>query len=255
MNEEKKKPANLLRLTRAQIKEGLDQIPIDRILGHQGNQRSLTHKQRQFAKEVAMGATKADAYRKVYNSKMKPKQVGNAGSKLAKHKGIDQEITALRLANEAMEYLKADRLKALVLHQLTQHALNEDNPPASRIRSLELLGKSAEVGLFLDRKEVTTISTSSDAKASLLKTIQDAMKRNSIEVDYSESGESLLDELKATPAPSENFEDEPATPPTTLNEPPDSEPSMHNNLHNQSQEIDQSTNPPSEVIDFIKEKK
>ena len=243
MTEENKKPVSKLKLSRAEIKEGLDNIPIDRILGITKGKRSLTHKQRQFAKEVALGATKADAYRKVYKSKMKPKQVGNAGSKLAKVEGIAREIDAIRLANEAREYLTGDRLTALVLHQLTQHALNDEVPPATRVRSLELLGKSNGVNLFTETKETTVIHKSEKAKETLLKTIQDAMKRNAMEVEYKDSAESLLDELRNTPAPSENFIDETATPPTTLNEPPDRQPDMHNNLHTQSQKIEVATLP------------
>jgi hypothetical protein len=67
------------------------------------------------------------------------------------------------------------------------------------------------------------------------------MKRNAVDVEYSESGESLLDELRNTAHPSENFLTQPATPPTTLNEPHDRGPDMHTIPHTQS--------PSSQVID------
>ena len=236
-----KKPVNKLKLSKAQIKEGLKQIPIEVILEGSGKKSTLTHKQREFARSVALGEPKAKAYRKAYNSKGNTNTVGSEASKLASIPKVSQEIEAFRVANEAMEYLKADRLKALVLHQLTQHALNEDVPPASRIRSLELLGKSAEVGLFIDRKEVTTISTSKDAKTNLMDKLRDAMRRNAIEVDYTEA-DSLLAEIRP-PAPSENADLTTHAPATPQNRPADRGPSMHNNLHIQTKEKEHTQSP------------
>ena len=114
-----KKPANHLKLNKRAIRESLDQLPIERILTGSGKKRSLTTKQREFAREVALGNTKAGAYRKVYNTKAKPKQVGTDASKLASKPSISAEIEAFRQAFEAQEYLSNDKLKALVLHQLT----------------------------------------------------------------------------------------------------------------------------------------
>ena len=267
MPAEKKKPVNKIRLTKAQISEGLKNIPIEQILGATKTGSTLTHKQKAFAKEVAMGETKAGAYRKVYKSKSNHKVVGNAASKLAKTAGVSMEIEAYRLAQEAREYLTGDRLASLVLHQLTIHALNEDIPPATRVRALELLGKSNGANLFLERKEVTTISASKDAKASLMDKIREAMNRNSIDVEYKDSGESLLDELKTVyvegtigatsvtsyssdldsdPVPSENSVNETATPPMPLNEPLDRGPDMHNSLLTQSP-VEQVTHPTNNI--------
>jgi hypothetical protein len=114
---------------------------------------------------------------------------------MANHPVINQEIEAFKVALLAREYQEGNKLKAFIMHQLTLHALNEDNPPASRIRSLELLGKSYDVGLFVDRKEVTTINNSVDIKAKLIEKLRDAMYKNSITIDYSMSAESLMDEI------------------------------------------------------------
>ena len=54
-----------MKLTRKQIKEGLDQVPIENILGRSVSQQ-LTPKQKRFALEVAKGNTKAQAYRTAY---------------------------------------------------------------------------------------------------------------------------------------------------------------------------------------------
>jgi hypothetical protein len=50
------------KLNRKQIREGLSQVPIDTILlGTQAKDRTLTHKQKEFARKIALGETKAQA--------------------------------------------------------------------------------------------------------------------------------------------------------------------------------------------------
>ena len=243
-----KKPANHLKLNKRAIRESLDQLPIERILIGSGKKRSLTTKQREFAREVALGEPKAKAYRKVYKSKGNTNTVGSEASKLASIPKVSQEIEAFRLAFEAQEYLSNEKLKALVLHQLTLHALSEDIPPATRVRSLELLGKSNGVNLFTETKETTIIHKSSDAKASLMDKLREAMRRNSIEVDYSDA-KSLLDEIKP-PALSENPDMETHYTPTPQNEPDGVSQTMHTIPLTQSPKIDD-----SQVIDSPEEKK
>ena len=255
-----KKPASKIRLNRADVKEGLKQIPIERIINVKGEKRNLTKKQEGFIRDVAMGKPKAQAYRDNYNTKTNKQYQGNQAHKLASDPKIANEITAFKVAIEAVEYQKGERLKAFIMHQLTLHALNEDNPPASRIRSLELLGKSYDVGLFVERKEITTINNSADAKAKLIDKLREAMKRNSISVDYKDSGESLLDELTGkcsdnasdddqiagndrsecsesasdTPTPSENEQNATHATRTPFIEPVDGQLDTHSISHNQS---------------------
>ena len=195
MSKETKKPANKIKMNRPQIREALDQIPLETIISGEGKKRTLTKKQQGFVRDVALGETKAQAYRNNYNSKTKAQYQGNEAHKLASNPTIANEIEAFKVALLAREYQEGTKLKAFIMHQLTLHALNEDNPPASRIRSLELLGKSYDVGLFVDRKEVTTINNSSDIKAKLIEQLKDAMYKNSITIDYDMSGESLLNEI------------------------------------------------------------
>jgi hypothetical protein len=55
------------KLTRAQIKEGFDSIPVDVLLSSgKGKKPQLTTKQREFARAIALGSTKAQAYRDAY---------------------------------------------------------------------------------------------------------------------------------------------------------------------------------------------
>lgn len=206
MTDKSKKPANipkLPKLSRKQIREGLDSIPMDTILLGVGKSRELTHKQKQFARNVALGKTKAQAYREAYNSKGNPKTVGNNAVSLAKDTRIQMEIEAYRLAKEAEDYRNPADLRRLVIHQLTQHALNEEINPAQRIKSLELLGKVAEVGVFMDRKETTVIHQSGDIKARLLNQLKTIIEVDAKEISAEQSAESLLAELSHAQKPDE----------------------------------------------------
>jgi hypothetical protein len=160
--------------------------------------------------------TQADAYRKAYKSRGKPKTIGDNASRLAKHSGIQAETMAIQVALEAMKYQNAGQIKALVVHQLTQHALDEGNPPAQRIRALELLGKTHEVGLFVERREVTTINSSVDIKARLLDQLKTFIRAD-VEDVQDKGAESLLAELAGEKTPTLALGDQatplPAPPP------------------------------------------
>ena len=195
MMDKSKMPVNKIKLNRSQIREGLKQIPIESIIGGEGKKRSLTKKQLGFIKDVALGKPKAQAYRDNYNTKASPKVVGNDASKLASKPVISMEVEAFKVALLAREYQRGDQLKAFIMHQLTLHALNEENPANARINALKLLGQSYDVGLFVDRKEITTINNTIDVKAKLIEQIKNAISKNNITIDYNQSGDSLLAEL------------------------------------------------------------
>ena len=203
MTDKSKKPA--ITRSRASIREALDNMPIEHIVSNNGKGRNLTKKQKGFIKDVAMGVPKAQAYRNHYNTKSTPKRHGNDAIKLSQNPMINREIEAFRVALLAREYQKSEQLKAFIMHQLTQHSLDPDMPPAQRIKSLELLGKTYEVGLFVDRKEITTVNNTTEIKEKLLEKLKEAMKRNEITIDHDE-GDELLRELaesreNATPEP------------------------------------------------------
>ena len=200
----------------------------------EGKKKALTTKQKGFIKDVAMGKTKAQAYRDNYNSKTTKKLQGDAGYKLSAKPVINAEIEAFKLALEAQAHYEGANLKALILHQLTIHALSPETPPASRIRALELLGKTYDVGLFVERKEITTINSSHDAKNKLMKQLKDALKRNAITVDYDMTGESLLNEIKGTPPPAEIAEAEDHPTRTTIYGQADTPSDTHSIPHTKS---------------------
>lgn len=243
-----KKPANKIKLNRDQIREGLKQFPIESLIMGEGKKKTLTTKQRGFIRDVAMGKTKAQAYRDNYNSKSKKQYQGNEAHKLASNPTIHNEIEAFRLALEAQAYYEGANLKALILHQLTLHALSPDTPPATRVRALELLGKSYDVGLFVERKEITTINSSIDAKTKLMKQLKDALSRNAITVDYSMTGDSLLEEIKGTPTANQSAEPQTHRTPASQNARHDTPSDTHSIPHAKSPQID------AQPIDYIEEK-
>lgn len=178
------------KLTRAQIRQGLDTIPIDTLLGAgQGKTPALTTKQRDFAKAVAMGKTKAQAYRESYKADATQSTIVCAPYKLAADARIQQEVEAYKVAIEAEKHRTPLQLKALLVQQLVQHSLDDDFPPASRVQCLKLLGSLFEVGAFVERKEITTVNRSEDIRTRLLSRLQ------TITVDADVKADDALDLL------------------------------------------------------------
>jgi hypothetical protein len=118
------------------------------------NPNGVSPKQSAFAGFVAEGDSYTDAYRKAYDaSKMKDQVVWNAASRLAKNKKVVTYITALKkkdaTAIEAHEKLSKD----WIVQRLQDEAQSEKNPAATRVRALELLGKTS--GLFDESTHIT----------------------------------------------------------------------------------------------------
>jgi len=92
--------------------------------------------------------------------------------KLAADPRIQREVEAYKLAIEAEKHRTPAQLKALLVQQLVEHSLNEDFPPAQRMKALTLIGQLFEVGAFLERKESVIIHKSADIRARLLDRLQ-----------------------------------------------------------------------------------
>jgi len=123
-----------------------------KLVAGQSVKDGLTAKQEAFAQEVAKGSTLANAYRKAYNAeRMKDSSVWCNASKLMSDAKVAQRVKAIQDAMEQSSLHDTARLKRLVLERLHVEATNEGNSDASRVRSLELLGKT--VAMFSDRVE------------------------------------------------------------------------------------------------------
>jgi hypothetical protein len=183
------------KLTRAQIKETLESTPIETILG---TQQPLTNKQREYARKLAEGVlSKRQAYSQAYGTD-NPNTLNSDPYKLASNPRIIHEQNAYKLALTAEKLRTPAQLKSLLVHQLVQHSIDEDIPPAQRLKALELIGKLYEVGAFEERKTTTVVHTKSDnIKAQLLERIKQV-----IDVDVKPArngGQSLLDEINEKP--------------------------------------------------------
>jgi len=184
-------------LNRKQIKEALEQTPIDQLLlGGNAKDISLTPKQKAFAEEIAKGSTKAKAYRTAYDSKAKPHTQSQEGQRLMKNPSITHHVEAIKLAIEAQKYLYPTHLRALVIQQLTEKALDPDVNHAQQIKALELIGKFSDVNLFQERKEVKTDTNTLDARARLLETLTNAISTSkNIDNDKRQRASDLLQEI------------------------------------------------------------
>lgn len=175
----------MAKLSKRDIREGLEAIPMETLLSPKGKKVNLTAKQKAFAKNVALGMTKAKAYREAYNSKAKPNVSATRGHELAKRSDIQVMIEAHQEAIEASKYRTPAQLRELVIHQLTIHALSEENSPRDRLSALKMLGTVAEVGAFVERKESLVIHESSKVKADLMAKLKDIVGGEIKEVDTS----------------------------------------------------------------------
>jgi len=180
-------------LSRKAIRDALETTPLESILGK--GARELTHKQKTFAKTIAKGGvTKADAYRIAYDAKGNPKSVGSNASRLAADERIKAEIAAYEIAIQAAEHRTPSALRDLVIHSLVQTLIDPETGPAQRIQAAKVLGTVTEVAAFTDRKEVTTITSSEDARAKVMHELRLMMNQDSVDATVIDA-ESLLAEL------------------------------------------------------------
>ena len=79
------------------------------------------------------------------------------------------------------------------MQQLVQHSLDEDWPPAQRMKALHLIGQLFEVGAFLEQKQTTVIHKSADIRARLL----DRLQARSPSAGPAADALDLLEEIRA----------------------------------------------------------
>ena len=183
-------------MKRAQVREALEQVPIDQILGVKGK---LTHKQKTFARLVAQGETGAGAMRKAYNVKTtRAKTVGNNASMLKKHKGIQREIEAIQLAESAKAYLVPEHLRTLVIHSLVKVITDPESKAGQITAAAKVLGTVTEVSAFTERRVVEHITSSKDARAQLLDKLRSLVQGTVTDVTVKDA-DSLLAELDPPP--------------------------------------------------------
>jgi hypothetical protein len=147
-------------------------------------------------------------------------------------------IEAYKRAFEAREYRNPERLRELVIHQLTEMALNPEVKDAQRIKSLELLGKVAEVGAFMDRKETKVIHESSKIKEKLLDQLKTIINIDAKEIVSTDDADELLREISGSrenlAAENESQSADPTTPQPPIFDHAEGGSPIHSTLHIQS---------------------
>jgi hypothetical protein len=211
-------------------------MPLDDILGAKVT-KSLTPKQKAFARKVAEGQTKASAYREAYKASPSPRTIVAEPYRLAADPRIAAEIKAYALAIESAKQRTPAALRELVIHGLVQVALDPLAKNAERIAALKTLGTVTEVAAFTERRETRTISSSEDARKSVLAELTRLMGANVSSVEDAKVISTEADELLRELA---------GTHPTGT--PPDAEPesrlSTHTIPHKSSHASANSSDPP-----------
>jgi hypothetical protein len=239
-----------MKLNRKQIREGLEQTPIEAVvLGAVNNSGvTLTAKQKRFAEELAKGETKAGAYRKAYKSKGNAETQAKRGYELAQKQEIVGYSESIKAALEAVRFATPAHLRALTIHELTKGATDPEMPPAQRVKCLELLGKITEVALFTERREVIKVSDAAQVRTALLDSIKTALKANADDVEYQDADD-LLKEIEAARVIDQDAEGGEGVDEAGDETPPGGDPQssaedtatyMHTNPHNGSADIEDS---------------
>ena len=164
------------------------------ILGVSSKDKGLTHKQQTFARELAKGATKAEAYRRAYKPTATAATLSGEPYRVASDPRVSAEVEAYKIAIESAKHRTPEALRQLVIKTLVDVAISPTAKEAVKVQAVKVLGTVVEVGAFLERREVINTSSSAQAKAELLQQIRTLMQGNAvdaIEVD----ADSLLREL------------------------------------------------------------
>ena len=204
----RKKPGTR-RLSRREIVEGLERTPVSNLLlGAQSKTRNLTRKQQAFAERIAVGDTKAGAYRAVYNTHTNPVAQSIEGQRLVKNPIVALQIDALRLAAEAANHATPAALRSLVIQKLTELAIDPSQKAAQRLRALELLGKVTEIAAFTERRELIHTESSSDARIKLISNLRLALANNLPAHLIQAAGRNIVTDIDQQPVECEHVERE-----------------------------------------------
>jgi hypothetical protein len=129
---------------------------------------TLTPKMRKFAEAVALGHTGADSLRIAYNSKAKPKAVGDMASRLKADVRIQSEIERIERANQLAALHSAAGLHSIVISTLAEIATNPDSKDSARIQAVRSIGQLVGVDAFRETKRVEHVKDSSAIRAQIL---------------------------------------------------------------------------------------
>lgn len=183
------------KLSRAQLTEALDSVPVSHILGKSVS-RELTGKQKAFALEVAKGSSGAEAYRKAYKTRTKSLSQSNEASRLKARPDVAAEVAAYKAALDAEKYRTPAGLRSLIIQSLVQTLIDPDTPPAVRVQAAKVAGQITEVAAFTERREVKTITSSETARAQVMEQLRTLIHGSATDAHIIDAqADSLLSEL------------------------------------------------------------
>jgi len=186
-------------LTRKQIREGLEQVPMTELLGVSG--KALTGKQQAFARELAKGTSKAESYRRAYKADAKKSSLAKDPYTLANDPRIILEAEHYKLALEGAKHRTPAALRELVIQSLVQVVIDPDAKQSTKVAAAKVLGTVTEVAAFTERKEVHTITSSADTKAKIMGQLREMLKAGAEDATVIEA-DTLLKELAGETHPS-----------------------------------------------------
>ena len=184
------------KLSKRQISEALQQVPLDKILG---NDIKLTSKQRKFSENIVLkGMNKTEAYRQAYDTNGKPSGQSVNANKVFNNTKVSLMINQLQASETIKHLILPSSLRALAIEKITELAIDDDLSPRDRLKALELIGKFTEVGLFEDRDRTATIVTNSDeVKQRLMDSLRKAIGNSlTLSDDKKRSADDLLSEIR-----------------------------------------------------------
>ena len=130
----------------------------------------ITAKQYEFARLVAEeNLTSIDAYRKAYKPSTfaKNKSIHEMASRVIKNVKVQSRISNIKDAKSKQNLMKAIRRDDYIIKKLIKE-VEEGSKASSRIRALELLGKT--VSLFKEKTEINTpVERTSEEVSHILK--------------------------------------------------------------------------------------
>ena len=101
---------------------------------------------------VCDGYTNADAFRKAYNPSVTTtdKSIHEMASKTFNNDKVMRRVKAIQSQKAEDQRMLALKRSEMIMKRLEEEATNMDNNSSSRIRALELMGKTTDVGLFTE---------------------------------------------------------------------------------------------------------
>lgn len=134
--------------------------------------KPLTNKQAKFASLVARGQTKSQAYRSAYDARhMKQTSIKVEANKVSNLPHVADAIQSLRENHEPTERTVEALTDDWIIEKLQEEASDESNPPHSRVRALEVLGKIG--GLFDKTVTVTTLKSPEELEKELVEKLSE----------------------------------------------------------------------------------